>query len=79
MVQLRLQLYVTEEQRTRLEQRAAAEQKTVAQVVREAVDQHLADPADDEERQRILDETFGNCPGIGSLMPSRDEWERNVS
>jgi hypothetical protein len=72
----RTQVYFTEEQRVRLDQRAGAERKTLAEVVREAVDRHLADEVDDPERQRVRDETFGSCPDFGALVPSRDEWDR---
>jgi hypothetical protein len=72
----RTQVYFTTDQRDRLDQRARAEHKTLAEVVREAVDRHLSGELSDAERQRVLDETFGSCPDFGALVPSRDEWQR---
>lgn len=68
----RTQIYLTDEQRARLSERARAAGRPVSELVREAVDAMLA--ADDD-----LDATFGSAPGIGSRVPSRDEWERRGS
>ncbi len=65
----RTQVYLTEEQRARLNERARREGLTMAQLVREAVDAYLS--AEDD-----LKATFGAAPEIASSIPSRDEWER---
>jgi predicted DNA-binding protein len=66
----RTQIYLTDEQRARLSERAKASGRPVSELVREAIDALLA--ADDD-----LDATFGAAPGIRSKVPSRDEWERH--
>lgn len=68
----RTQIYLTDEQRARLSERAKATGRPVSELVRDAIDGMLA--ADDD-----LDATFGSAPGIGSRVPSRDEWERRGS
>ncbi|MGH9099958.1 MAG: CopG family transcriptional regulator [Acidimicrobiales bacterium] len=65
----RTQIYLTDEQRARLSERAKSAGRPVSELVRDAIDGLLA--ADDD-----LDATFGSAPGIGSRVPSRDEWER---
>ena len=68
----RTQVYFTEEQRRKLDLRAAREGKTLAEVVREAVDAYVTDePAD---VAAPLDETFGSMPELE--VPSRTEWDR---
>lgn len=68
----RTQIYLTDEQRARLSERAKATGRPVSELVREAIDVLLA--ADDD-----LDTTFGSAPGIASRVPSRDEWERRAT
>jgi len=63
----RTQVYLTEEQRSRLDERARREGVPMAKLIREAVDAFL--DGDDD-----LDATFGSARGIGSTVPSRDEW-----
>ena len=65
----RTQIYLTDEQRARIDALAAQRHVTMAEVVRRALDAYLA--ADDE-----LEATFGAAPGIAASVPSRDEWER---
>lgn len=79
MAATRTQVYFTAEQRARLDERAALEKRTLAEIVREAVDRYLEDHMTDEERERILDETFGALKGKGLRfrIPSRDEWDRD--
>lgn len=74
----RTQIYLTSEQRDALDQRAQAERKTLAHVIRDAVDRYLADDMNDQERDRVLGETFGACPDLGERVPSRDEWARTA-
>jgi len=65
----RTQIYLTDEQRARLSERARATGRPVSELVREAIDLLLA--ADDD-----LDATFGSAPAIRSKVLSRDEQER---
>ena len=53
-----------------MDERAHAEGKTMAEVVRDAIEQYVErlDPAD------ALDSTFGSVPRV--VVPSRDEWDR---
>jgi hypothetical protein len=66
----RTQVYFTEEQRRRLDALAEREGKTLAEVVREAVDAYVAPPDIDA----VLDETFGSMPELE--VPARGEWDR---
>lgn len=70
----RTQVYLTAEQRAGLDERARAESKTMAHVIRDAVDVYLAGDIDDADRDRLLAETFGTVPGLRARAPSRDEW-----
>jgi hypothetical protein len=73
----RTQVYLTAGQRAGLDERARVERKTMAHVIRDAVDTYLAADIDAAERDRMLAATFGSCPGLGEQVPSRDEWERS--
>lgn len=75
----RTQIYLTAEQRAGLDERARVEQKSMAHVIRDAVNAYLAGEVDKEARERALAETFGSCPEFGSQVPSRDEWPRGES
>ncbi len=68
----RTQIYLTKEQRRRLDARRKREGKTLAAVVRDAVDAYVGG-ASREEIQAALDKTFGVDPNF--TVPSRDEWE----
>jgi ribbon-helix-helix CopG family protein len=68
----RTQVYFTEEQRRALDARAAREGKTLAEVVREAVDAYIAQ--EPPQLDVVLDETFGSMPDLD--VPPRDEWDR---
>ena len=74
----RTQVYLTAEQRAGLDERARVERKTMAHVIRDAVDIYLATDVDAAERDRLLRDTFGACPGLGERVPSRDEWDRGA-
>ncbi|MFZ0091859.1 MAG: CopG family transcriptional regulator [Solirubrobacteraceae bacterium] len=68
----RTQVYFTQQQRQALDELAARQGKTLAEVVREAVDAYLARaPADSDA---MLDRTFGSIPGL--QVPARSEWDR---
>jgi Ribbon-helix-helix protein, copG family len=69
---MRTQVYFTEEQRRALDARAAREGKTLAAVVREAVDAYIAQ--EPPQLDVVLDETFGSMPDLD--VPPRDEWDR---
>jgi ribbon-helix-helix CopG family protein len=74
----RTQVYLTAEQRAGLDERARVERKTMAHVIRDAVDIYLAADVDGQERERLLADTFGACPTLGKRLPSRDEWDRGL-
>jgi Ribbon-helix-helix protein, copG family len=74
----RTQVYLSEAQRAALDERARVERKTMAHVIRDAVDTYLAADLDAVGRDRVLAETFGSCPGLGERVPSRQEWDRRV-
>lgn len=65
-------MYFTQEQRRRLDAQARREGKTLAQVVREAVDAHVGE--EPLALAVVLDETFGSMPDFES--PSRGDWNR---
>ena len=65
----RTQIYLTDEQRARLDEVSVRQRLTMAEVVRRAIDAYL-EPGDD------LDATFGVAPGLRSSVPDRDEWDR---
>lgn len=65
----RTQIYLSDEQRARLDELAQRKDITLAEAIRRAVDAYL-ELGDD------LDATFGAAPGIRVTVPSRDEWDR---
>ena len=67
----RTQVYFTDEQRRRIDEAAAAEGVTLAEIVRRAVDTYLGDGPD---LSVALDATFG--ADRAAAVPSRDEWDR---
>lgn len=67
----RTQIYLTAEQRQRIDEIAHADGITLAEVVRRALDAYLAGERDPSE---ALDATFGADPT--ARAPSRDEWDR---
>jgi predicted DNA-binding protein len=71
MPSTRTQIYLTDDQRRKLDERARSQGWTLAHVIREAVDEYLADPPDAEE---ALNATFGSLPDL--TVASRDEWDR---
>jgi Ribbon-helix-helix protein, copG family len=76
----RTQVYLTAEQRRQIDELRARDGRTLAAVVREALDEYLAThgrAAAERERaktQRVLDETFGIAPDFP--YPNRDEPDR---
>ena len=67
----RTQIYLTDEQRRRIDELAESEGVTMAEIIRRAVDGFLDDQADPEP---ALLATFGAAPDLS--VPSRDEWDR---
>jgi Ribbon-helix-helix protein, copG family len=80
MAATRTQVYLTEDQRREIEKLRARDGRTLAEVIRAALDEYLAThgPAAAEARrakhQRVLDETFGIAPDFP--YPNRDEPDR---
>jgi hypothetical protein len=76
----RTQVYLTQEQRDRIEELRAHDGRTLAEVIRTALDEYLAthgraaEEARRAELQRVLDETFGSMPDLE--YPDRDEPDR---
>lgn len=68
----RTQIYLTEEQRRRLDERCRLHGVTLAEAVREAVDRYLADAG--AAADQALADTFGKAPHLE--VPTRDEWDR---
>ena len=71
MAATRTQIYLTVEQRRRLDALARAEGITLAQVIRTAVDEYLDDAAPDPHE--ALKATFGAIPDLA--VPDRREWD----
>ena len=68
----RTQIYLTPEQREAIDVLMQRDGRSLAWVVRKALDQYLAgSPA---ELDKALDLTFGSVPDI--TVPSRKEWNR---
>jgi hypothetical protein len=68
----RTQIYLTQEQRKKLDARARREDTTLAQLIREAVDRYLENEVG--EPDAVLTATFGILPELE--VPSRVEWDR---
>jgi len=68
----RTQIYLTTEQRRKLDARRKREGKTLAALVREAIDEYLRNDA--VRRREILDRTFGIAPDF--TVPPRSEWRK---
>lgn len=71
MSSARTQIYLTDDQRRRIDRVAAAKGMTMAEVVRRAVDDYLDDEPDPE---RALAATFGSAPDAD--VPDRGTWQR---
>ena len=68
----RTQVYLTDDQRQRIDALAGAEGVTMAEIIRRAVESYLDDETPDP--QPALAATFGAAADATS--PSRDEWDR---
>lgn len=67
----RTQIYLTEEQRARIDQVSESEGIPMAEVIRRALDHYLGNEVDPAGALRA---TFGAAPD--ACAPSRDEWRR---
>jgi predicted DNA-binding protein len=67
----RTQIYLTEEQRQRIDRVTASEGIPMAEVIRRALDEYLGDEGD---ASAALSSTFGADPDAAA--PSRVEWRR---
>ncbi len=65
-------MYLTTEQRSRIDALAEAEGVTMAEIVRRALDDYLA--GDHVDPELALAATFGAAPE--ATVPHRDEWDR---
>jgi predicted DNA-binding protein len=72
MASTRTQIYLTDDQRKRLDLRGRRTGAPLARMIREAVDSYLAD--DEPDLKAALDETFGTLPELE--VPPRSEWDR---
>ena len=72
MSSTRTQVYLTEDQRRRIDNLRRAEGVTLAEVVRRALDDYFMRQTSDVET--ALSATFGAAPE--ATTPSRDEWDR---
>lgn len=68
----RTQVYLTPDQRARIDRLTARDGRALAEVVRAALDAYLAEQVPDPEG--ALDASFGATPDL--RVPSRDEWAR---
>lgn len=73
MPSTRTQIYLTDDQRRRLDARGRRTGAPMARMIREAVDAYLTE--DRPDALGALDETFGTLPNLE--LPSRDEWDRD--
>ena len=67
----RTQIYLTDDQRRRIDELASAQGLTMAEVIRRAVDGYLEEQTDPSA---ALSATFGAVPDFE--VPSRAEWDR---
>jgi predicted DNA-binding protein len=74
MASTRTQIYLTDDQRRRLDARGKKAGAPMAQLIREAVESYLVD--DKVDMEAALDETFASLPELE--LPSRDEWNRGA-
>jgi predicted DNA-binding protein len=68
----RTQIYLSAEQRERIDELTRRDGRSLAEIVRRALDAYLAHEAADPTD--ALRRTFGAIPDLE--VPSRDEWDR---
>jgi hypothetical protein len=80
MAATRTQVYLTQEQRDRIEELRSRDGRTLAEVIRTALDEYLdthgrqAEEARRAKHRQVLDETFGIAPDFP--YPNRHEPDR---
>lgn len=74
MPAMRTQIYLTAEQRRRLDDRGRRTGQPLAGMIREAVDAYLVERRPDADA--ALEETFGTLPDLE--LPDRGEWDRGA-
>ena len=67
----RTQIYLTEEQRQRIDRVTESEGIAMAEVIRRALDEYLGD---DDDASTALNSTFG--ADLDATVPSRQDWQR---
>lgn len=72
MASTRTQIYLTADQRSRLDALARRQHRSLAALIREAVEAYLARSGPDAET--ALASTLGRLPELE--VPSRNEWDR---
>ena len=72
MPSIRTQIYLTDDQRKRLNRRGRRRGTPMARMIREAVDTYLT--GDKPDVEAALATTFGTIPDLE--VPPRDEWDR---
>lgn len=72
MASTRTQVYLTAEQRARLDQLSKRRDASLAELVREALDEFLARV--DPDPRPALDATFASLPNL--RVPARADWRR---
>jgi len=79
MGQTKLQIELTPEQRRRLESRRKRENKSLDEVVRDAIDSYVAGEPGvvGAEAQRILDDLFGSAPNF-HVPPRHEGWKKRA-
>jgi hypothetical protein len=65
-------VYLTPEQRKRIDEITGVESVTMAEVIRRALDAYLGEH---QEPDAVLAATFGSVPGF--TVPSRHDWRRS--
>ncbi len=73
MASTRTQIYLTVEQREAIDALIRRDGKSLAMVVREALDEYLT--PGDADVASALDASFGAIPEL--TVPSREEWDRD--
>jgi hypothetical protein len=76
MAATRTQVYLSNEQRHAIDELRAADGRTLAEVIRAALDEYLAAHSRPTlaETQRRLEQMLGSMPELE--IPSREEWDR---
>lgn len=74
MAAQRTQIYLTAEQRAGLDDLASTQGRSMADLIREAVDDLLTREGAGVDPNEVFDASFGRCPDL--TVPSRDEWSR---